>query len=599
MKTFWYYYELVEKTFWNSLTKKLMSFMLLLSVHALGIWVFYAVEADVLRTLASHGASRELQGVVSEAMAWGAYALMGLAALAAVWTLLQVLYIRHLILRPVSVISRIFDEISRGEGDFSRNLPTMSHDELRTLAENYNRFADKMRQIIGEVRKMSVSIAREAVTVKNSVNATSARAFQQGEIAESVYGGSNAASAAITGVASSAAIITSSTDANLHTARDALVAMNLIVRNVESVSNRITNFNSTVTHLGQHSSSIRQMATLIAEIADQTNLLALNAAIEAARAGEQGRGFAVVADEVRKLAERVNQATREITNNIGRMSDLVTSTQAENTEINHDIQHTRRVVDESAGSFKKMVSDFENTSVELVQIASSMDQLKDTNASVHQAVEQLHDLSGAVSKSMNASEQSTLSLVHATESVQELVSRFKIGRGAFDGNIELAREFRNEIQARLEEFASSGVNIWDQNYRAIAGTTPQKYSVSYLGTFEQQLQPILEKYLTRLTGGVYTLLIDTQGYGPIHNTRYSQALTGDYKLDLVGNRTKRMWTDPTGQRAAKNRIPVLLQTYVRDTGEILSEFNLPIEVGNKLWGNVRVGVDSKVLLEKD
>jgi methyl-accepting chemotaxis protein len=74
-------------------------------------------------------------------------------------------------------------------------------------------------------------------------------------------------------------------------------------------------------------------------------------------------------------------------------------------------------------------------------------------------------------------------------------------------------------------------------------------------------------------------------------------LTGNYENDLVGNRTRRIWDDPTGQRAAKNTQPLLLQTYARDTGEVLSEINLPIMVDGRHWGNIRVGCDSNVLLE--
>ena len=74
-------------------------------------------------------------------------------------------------------------------------------------------------------------------------------------------------------------------------------------------------------------------------------------------------------------------------------------------------------------------------------------------------------------------------------------------------------------------------------------------------------------------------------------------MTGDYQTDLLGNRTRRIYTDPTGQRAAKNTEPLLLQTYARDTGEILSEMNMPILVDGRVWGNIRIGMDSKTLLE--
>ena len=106
-----------------------------------------------------------------------------------------------------------------------------------------------------------------------------------------------------------------------------------------------------------------------------------------------------------------------------------------------------------------------------------------------------------------------------------------------------------------------------------------------------------EATLGRLKGGAYALVVDNKGYGAIHNLKHSQPLTGDYQADLVGNRTRRLWEDPTGQRAAKNRLPLLVQTYARDTGEVLSEINLPLIVNGRHWGGARIGCDSRVLLE--
>jgi methyl-accepting chemotaxis protein len=238
--------------------------------------------------------------------------MIALTVFALAWNIGQILYIRYLIVRPVRVITRIFNETARGEGDFSSDLPIFGHDELRDLADSYNRFADKMRQIIHEVRKSSVSIAREAVVVRKNVGETSEKAAKQGQITESVFTASNEATQAIQEVSGATGMIANSTDSNLETARGSLDEMLEIVTKVQSVSDKLARFNDTVGNLSTRSDSIRQVTALIADIADQTNLLALNAAIEAARAGEAGRGFAVVADEVRKLAERVNVATKEI-----------------------------------------------------------------------------------------------------------------------------------------------------------------------------------------------------------------------------------------------------------------------------------------------
>jgi len=597
METLCRLYEWNERTFWNSLTKKLMSFLVLFLIDTFYLGVYFYQKRVVLEELVRSGTSAEVVRRISEGLDQGLMLMVALTAVALLWNLLQILYIRHLILRPVRLITTVFDEIARGEGDFSRNLPTITHDELRTLAESYNRFADKMREIISEVRKMSVNIAREAVLVKKTVSFTAERAARQGEIANVVFGASSEAIQAIQEVSASAELISQSTEANLETARSSLGEMHEIVSKVQTVSQKLSAFNDTVGHLAERSDGIRQIAGLIKDIANQTNLLALNAAIEAARAGEMGRGFAVVADEVRKLAERVNVATEEITDGIGGMIALVRETQSENEVINQDIQQTRQVVERSSSEFNRMVSDFERTGDQLNQIAAAMEELTATNGQVHEAVSQVHGLSDEVSNSMKSSETSTGMLSKATESVQELVSRFKIGRGSFDYNVDQARLTLQKIQDRLSDLAKRGVDIWDQNYRPIANTNPQKYDVSYASAFEREIQPIAEEALASLKGGVYALMVDTRGYGAIHNLKYSKPLTGKYEVDLVGNRTRRIWEDQTGQRAAKNTQPLLLQTYARDTGEVLSEINLPIMVEGRHWGGLRVGVDSGVLLE--
>lgn len=597
MELFRRLYDWNERTFWNSLTKKLMSFLLLFFIDVVYLGIYMHQKNEIAEALKQGGVSTELMASISKSMDYGLSLMIGMTVVALLWNVLQIIYIRHLILRPVRLISTIFDEIARGEGDFSRNLPTITHDELRTLAESYNRFADKMREIISEVRKMSVNIAREAVMVRKTVASTAETASQQGEIAHAVFGASTEAIQAIHEVSNSAELISQSTESNLQTARASLGEMFEIVNKVQKVSDKLSVFNDTVGNLAERSDSIRKIAGLIKDIADQTNLLALNAAIEAARAGEMGRGFAVVADEVRKLAERVNLATQEITENIGGMISLVRNTQTENEVINADIQQTRQVVERSSGEFNRMVSDFERTGDQLNQIASAMEELTATNGQVHEAVTQVNALSNDVAGSMRSSEKSTHTLSKATESVQELVSRFKIGRGAFDFNVDQARKTLLLVETTLSAMAKRGVDIWDQNYRPIPKTNPQKYEVSYTKDFENEIQQLTEQALANIKGGVYFLLIDNKGYSTIHNLKFSKSLTGNYENDLVGNRTRRIWDDPTGQRAAKNTQPLLLQTYARDTGEVLSEINLPIMVDGRHWGGVRVGCDSNVLLD--
>jgi methyl-accepting chemotaxis protein len=597
MNSFWRFYEWSETNIWNTLTKKLMSFLFLFAIDIIYLCVYVYEKGSILETLNRAGANAEVIQATSAAFDQGLTWMIALTVLALVWNILQIAYLRYLIVRPVKNIARIFDEIATGEGDFSRDLPTTTHDEFRDLAMSYNRFADKMRQIIGEVRKMSVSIAREAVTVRKSVGETSSRATRQGELTEAVFTASNEATQAINEVSSSTELISHSTEVNLGKAKISLNEMLDVVLKVQSVSDKLARFNDTVGNLSQRSDSIRTIAALIREIADQTNLLALNAAIEAARAGEMGRGFAVVADEVRKLAERVNVATQEITQNITGMISLVRETQAENEVINVDIRLTREVVERSSDQFRQMVGDFEGTSDQLIQIATAMEQLTATNAQVHDNMHQVHTLSSEVASNMAQSEKSTEGLSKATESVQELVSSFKIGRGAFDYNVDFVRKFRDDLQGKLEEMRKRGINVMDRNYQPIANTSPQKFKVAYDDDYIRECQGMLDTALTNIKGGVYAVGVDINGYLTAHNSKFSLPLTGDPQKDLVGNRTRRKFEAPTEIRAARNTSPLLLQTYIRDTGELMCDISMPIHVGGTHWGAVRVGCQTAVLLE--
>ena len=598
MSTFQEIYQGVEKTFWNSLTKKLFSFLLLFAVNLGYLYIWRDRREAVEAALAGGTVAAETLASVAAVFDAGLYAMLVLSALTLAMLVGQIVYLRHLIVRPIRVITTIFDEIARGEGDFSRDLPLSTHDELRELAAAYNRFAARMREIIGKVRAMSVSIARDAVQVKVGVERSALDARSQGELTQTVFEASTRSTAAIGEVSDSARDIDASTLRNLDIARESLDEVRNIASKINAVSEKLQRFNHTVDDLSQRSESVKQIAALIRDIADQTNLLALNAAIEAARAGEAGRGFAVVADEVRKLAERVNTATQEIVGNINGMLELVGDTRAENDVINGDVEQTRGVVMRSAAQFERMVGEFERTGGQLTQIAGGMAALTETNAHVHANVTEIHHLSTAVAGQMDECEARTLGLTKSTEAVQELVSRFRIGSGAFDNLVNETRSFRDRIQGELEQMAAARIDVFDRNYRPMAGTNPPKFKVSWGDEFTRRCQRMLDETTERARGAAFAVAVNTDGYLCAHNARYSKPLTGDPEKDLLGNRTCRKFENPSELRAARNTEPVLLQTYLRDTGEVLCDLAMPILIGGRHWGNVRVGMPAEALLER-
>lgn len=598
MSSFWAFYEWMEKTFWNTLTKKVASILLLLVINFAYVVAYYLRTTEINAVLAASDASATLREQVAQSLSGGLYLMVVLSIIGLIGSVALVFYLRHLIVSPVRQIISVFNELADGDGDFSRDLPMKTHDELRELAASYNHFATKMRQIIGDVRSMSVRVATEAAHVKVRIEGAAQDASNQGTLTDTVFNASSESTAAIENVSNSTQMISGSTSANLDIARNSLSEMRDIASKINAVSEQLLRFNNTVDELSTRSESVRAIAALIRDVADQTNLLALNAAIEAARAGEAGRGFAVVADEVRKLAERVNKATEEINGNINGMIDLVTHTRSENEVINVNVKQTKEVVERSAQQFGEMVSDFEHNGEQLLQIASAMEELSATNGQVHDNVSRIHELSSKVSKDMRDSEHRAADLSKATEAIQELVSRFRIGQSAFDLAVAQTRVFRDRIQEELEGIARGGVDIFDRNYQPIPGTNPPKFKVAWGDAFGRQCQQLLEDSLRAIPNSVFAVAINTDSYLSTHNLKFSQPLTGDPEKDLVGNRTCRKFERPPELRAARNTQPMLLQTYVRDTGEILCDLAMPITVRGRHWGNVRVGLPAEALVEK-
>ena len=224
-------------------------------------------KAFIAAQLAAGQASPELAARINGSLEGGLTVVIVLTLVGLVWNVGQVLYLRYLILNPVRSVITTFNEIAAGAGDFSRDLKPISHDEFRELAESYNRFAEKMRGIISEIRKASIGIATEAVQVKVRVDETGKGARRQGEMTELVFTASTEATQAIDEVSHSTQLISDSTSTNLDGARISLREMQEISSKINGVGEKVLRFNQTVDDLSQRSASINQIAALIREVA--------------------------------------------------------------------------------------------------------------------------------------------------------------------------------------------------------------------------------------------------------------------------------------------------------------------------------------------
>lgn len=368
--------------------------------------------------------------------------------------------------------------------------------------------------------------------------------------------------------------------------------LDISVKSLEQLAGSVSNSAHELEQLRSSADDIQRITEVINNVAEQTNLLALNAAIEAARAGEQGRGFAVVAEEVRALAQKTSGATADIANML--------------TEIRQQSRHTAEQMNllvtktsEVQQQLQEVASGFASINHEVNQAAAASSELEDagsqlelTSTAITQSITNISEGLGAIEQKGNNIANQAVDLSMETESIYRELNQLQHD-SFYSGILAEAEQAASAIAELLQQGIQNGQfneqQLFANDYRPIANTDPQKFHTAYDNYTDKVFPQVQEPILNRNSQVLYAGAVDSKGYFPTHNKKFSQPLSGDYQKDLLTNRTKRIFSDRTGSRCGSNTEGMLLQTYKRDTGEILHDLSVPIYVNGKHWGGFRIG----------
>jgi len=312
------------------------------------------------------------------------------------------------------------------DGNLTQSIAPKRNNEISTIIRSIASVQSTMRDIITQISRTSEQVAQASRQLHDNASQIATGTEEVASQTNSVAEASSAMASTSGDIAHSCLNAAETSNHASRTAQSGADVVKQTITGMERIAERVKDASRTVEDLGARSEQIGQIIGTIEDIADQTNLLALNAAIEAARAGEQGRGFAVVADEVRALAERTTRATREI-------GDMIKAIQGETrnavTAIEEGVSEVEKGTDFSTRSgqaLEQILSQINDVTMQVNQIATAAEEQTATTGEMSSNIQQITNIIRQTAQGATLTASASSELSREAEELQRIVGRFKL-----------------------------------------------------------------------------------------------------------------------------------------------------------------------------
>jgi methyl-accepting chemotaxis protein len=312
------------------------------------------------------------------------------------------------------------------KGNLTMQIDVKSRDEIGEMGSGFNKFVDNLRRIMVHVAEDSDQISSASNKMQGAIEQVVTAFEQIATQINSIAVASEELSSTSSEIARNCSVAAESSEHSNNAVKAGGIVIDETVSIIKTIAQKVKGLSDVIQVFGTRSDQVGEVVRFINDIADQTNLLALNAAIEAARAGEQGRGFAVVADEVRKLAERTTEATREIAITINAM-------QSETKSIIESMDESLKEVEigmEKASKSKEFLNDISNqidtVNTQINQIAVAVDQESTTTNQTADNIQQVSHVMNNASQKVHETMPAALEVGRVAEALETMIKQFTI-----------------------------------------------------------------------------------------------------------------------------------------------------------------------------